>query len=171
MKLLLATSVVAGVAFLTGCASHRPGLALDPVGPTPFASSDTGSTGMLMVYSAFEQGAEFNSPYYRRQYSDYRILSADGKLLQPVHNDSGTLMESPKRVQLPVGIYRVVARANSYGEVIVPVAICANQVTTVHLEGSPAWPNGGEIAKSKPVRLPHGEIVGWRASTDSFSRP
>ncbi len=88
MKLLLATSVVAGVAFLTGCASHRPGLALDPVGPTPFASSDTGSTGMLMVYSAFEQGAEFNSPYYRRQYSDCAV----GK---PQHSSPPIVLRTP----------------------------------------------------------------------------
>jgi hypothetical protein len=124
-----------------------------------------------MVYSAYEQGAEFNSPYYRRQFTDYKILSADGKLLQPVHNDTGALVEAPKRVPLPVGSYRVIARANSYGEVIVPVVICANQVTTVHLEGSPAWPNGREIAKSNPVRLPHGEIAGWRAGADASAKP
>jgi hypothetical protein len=171
MKLLLAMSVVAGAAFLSGCVSNGPGLALDPVGPPPSALSDTGSTGMLMVYSAFEQGAEFNSPYYRRQYTDYKILSIDGKLLKAVHNDNGALMEVPKRVQLPVGAYRIVARANSYGKVIVPIAICADRVTTVHLEGSPSWPNGRELAKSNPVRLPHGEIVGWRASTDRSPRP
>jgi hypothetical protein len=171
MKLLLPASVVAGSALLWGCASHAPELVLDPVGPPPFASAGVGSTGMLMVYSAFEQGAEFNSPYYRRQYTDYKILSADGKLLQAVHTDNGTLIEAPKRVQLPVGPYRVAARANAYGEVIVPVVICANQVTRVHLEGSPAWPNGREIAKSNPVRLPDGEIAGWRASTTNPSKP
>jgi hypothetical protein len=139
---------------------------LDPVGPPPVASPGTGSTGTLVVYSAFEQGAEFNSAYYRRQYTDYKILSANGKLLQPVHNDRGTLVEAPKRVQLPVGTYRIVARANGYGELIVPVVIRADQVTRVHLEGSAAWPNGPELAKSNPVRLPDGEIAGWRASTD-----
>jgi hypothetical protein len=126
---------------------------------------------MLMVYSAFEQGAEFNGRYYRRQYTDYKILSADGKPLQPVHNDNGTLIEAPKRVQLPVGTYRVAARANGYGEVIVPVVIRADQVTRVHLEGSPAWTNGRELSKSNPVRLPDGEIAGWRASTGDSSKP
>jgi hypothetical protein len=171
MKLLLATSVLAGTAFLSGCASHGPGLVLDPVGPPPFASTGAGSTGVLIVYSAYEQGAEFNSPYYRRQYTDYKILATDGELLQPVHNDSGTLIEAPKRVQLPVGTYRVVARANGYGEVTVPVVIRANQVTTVHLEGSPSWPNRSQLDASNPVRLPHGEIAGWRASADNPSRP
>ncbi|MCX6923340.1 MAG: hypothetical protein NT154_09055, partial [Verrucomicrobia bacterium] len=69
------------------------------------------------------------------------------------------------------GAYRVAARANGYGEVIVPVVIRDNQVTRVHLEGSPAWPNGWELANSNPVRLPGGEIAGWRAKTDSSSKP
>ncbi len=171
MKLLLVTSVVTGAAFLWGCASHRPGLVLDPVGPPPFTSSGAGSTGVLLVYSAYEQGAEFNSPYDRRQHTDYKILSVEGKLLQAVHNDSSTLMEAPKRVPLPVGSYRIVARANSYGELIVPVVILAQQVTTVHLEGSPVWPDGRELAQSNPVRLPHGEIAGWRASPDRSAKP
>jgi hypothetical protein len=164
MKLLLAASVVAGSALLSGCASPGLRLVLDPVGPPPVASVGTGSTGMLMVHSAFEQGAEFNGPYYRRRYTDYKILSADGKLLQAVHNDSGTLMETPRRAQLPVGKYRVIARANGYGEVIVPVVVRANQVTRVHLEGSAAWANSQELAKANPVRLPGGEIAGWRAT-------
>jgi hypothetical protein len=70
-----------------------------------------------------------------------------------------------------VGPYRVAARANGYGEVIVPVVIRANQVTTVHLEGSPAWPNGRELTKSDPVRLPDGEMAGWRARSDTSSKP
>jgi hypothetical protein len=171
VKLLLATTALAGTAFLSGCVSHGPALVLDPVGPPPLASAGVGSAGTLVVYSAFEQGAEFNSPYYRRQFSDYKILSTDGKLFQPVHNDSGTLREAPKRVQLPVGTYQIVARANSYREVTVPVVIRAGQVTMVHLEGSPAWPSGGELANSNPVRLPGGEIAGWRASADSSSKP
>lgn len=171
MKLLLVTSVVAGTTFFSGCASLGPGLVLDPVGPPPGTSVGTGSTGMLMVYSAYEQGAEFNSPYYRRQFTDYRILSTDGKLLQSVHNDSGTLLEAPKRIELPVGTYRIVAAANSYGRVTVPAVIRGHQVTTVHLEGSPAWPNRRELAASDPVRLPDGEIAGWRANTDTSSKP
>jgi hypothetical protein len=171
MKLLLAMSLVAGAVFWSGCASPAPCLVLDPVGPPPSAVAIAGSNGTLMVYSAYEQGAEFNSPCYRREFSDYKILSADGKLLQAVHNDTGTLREAPKPVQLPVGTYRVIARANGYGEVTVPVVIRAQQITTVHLEGSPAWPSQSDLAKSNPVRLPDGEIAGWRATSDSSSKP
>ena len=171
MKLLFVTAVATGATFLCGCSSIRSGLVLDPVGPPPLASPGAGPTGTLMVYSAYEQGAEFNSPYYRRQHSDYQIFSADGKLLQAVHNDSGTLLITPKRIELPVGTYRIVAQANSYGRVTVPVVIGAQQVTPVHLEGNPHWPNRPELAKSNPVRLPDGEIAGWRATTDTSSTP
>ena len=124
-----------------------------------------------MVFSAFRQGADFSAPPYRREYTDYRILSSDGKLLQWVRNDGGALEAAPKPVALPTGTYRVVARANGYGEVTVPVVIRPNQVTTVHLEGSPSWPDRKQLAASNPVCLPDGEIAGWRASPDSSSKP
>ena len=171
MKLHPATGILAVTALLSGCASHRPPLVLDPVGPPPVSLAAAGSSGTLKVFSAFDQCADFNGPPYRREYSDYEIYSADGKWLQTVRNNRGTLVEAPKRVELPVGSYRVVARANGYGEVIVPVAIRANQLTTVHLEGSPSWPNRNDLAASKPVRLPDGEIAGWRARPEGSSSP
>jgi hypothetical protein len=169
MRKTVAIGVVAATALFSGCASHSPSLVLDPVGPAPVPSGVAGSSGTLLVYSAFEQGADFNSQLYRRHYTDYRILSADAKPLQTVRNDSGTSVGEPKRVQLPVGTYRVVARANGYGQVTVPVVIRADQVTTVHLEGSPSWQNRKQLAGSNPVRLPDGEIAGWPASTDKPS--
>jgi len=171
MKLLVTTGLLATVALLSGCASQRLALVLDPVGPAPVPAGVAGSSGTLMVFSAFRQGANFNGPPYRRQYTDYKILSPTGKLLQWVRNDSGTMMEAPKKVELPVGTYRVVARANGYGEVTVPVVIRPNQVTTVHLEGSPSWPNRSQLAASNPVCLPDGEIAGWRANANSSSKP
>jgi len=64
---------------------------------------------------------------------------------------------------LPAGTYRVVARANGYGIVTVPVVIEKNQVTTVHLEGGGSWENEVARSQSDAVRLPDGRIVGWRA--------
>ena len=171
MKCSVVAGILAAAAFLSGCVSRGPGLVLDPVGPPPLPAAVTGSSGSLRVFSAFEQGADFNSPAYRRQYTDYKILSTDGNLLQTVPNDRRTLGDNPRRVDLPVGRYRVVARANGYGAVTVPVVIRANQLTTVHLEGSPSWPNQTQLAASNPVRLPGGEIAGWRAKTDSSSKP
>jgi hypothetical protein len=171
MRSFLTIGVVAATALLWGCASHGPALVLDTVGPAPFPSATAGSIGTLKVYSAFEQGADFNSQLYRRHYTDYEILSADGKRLQRVRNDRGTSVEAPQRVELPVGTYRVVARANGYGEVTVPVVIRADQVTTVHLEGSPSWPNPKQPTESNLVRLPDGEITGWRANPGDPTKP
>jgi hypothetical protein len=80
-------------------------------------------------------------------------------------------LDGPKRVQLPVGTYCVIARANGYGVVTVPVIIRADQVTTVHLEGSPSWQNLSQLSRSNSVRLPDGAIAGWRASPDNSSKP
>jgi len=52
---------------------------------------------------------------------------------------------------------------NGYGTVTVPVTIKPNRLTTVHLEGGTWWPSRSPIFESEPVRLPDGQIVGWRA--------
>jgi hypothetical protein len=147
---------------LAGCASNGPGLVLAPVGP-PSSHSAAGSASALVVFSAYDQGAHFNDLPSRRVHSDYRILATDGKLLQTVHNDDGTAVGSPKEVFLPAGRYQVVARANGYGAVTVPVVIGTHQTTTVHLEGGNPWGSKAPSEPANTVRLPDGEIVGWRA--------
>ncbi len=145
-----------------GCASTHHELTLATVGPVPASTPPAGTHGSLLVYSAFESTADFDRSPYRRQYSDYEILKWDSKeVVQRVHNDNGLLMDGPKRVGLPIGQYRVVARANGYGTVTVPVVIRGGQSTVVHLEGSVWWPKSSGIYNSNPVRLPKGEIVGW----------
>jgi hypothetical protein len=170
MKFRLLISGLAASALLSGCASDRHGLVLDAVGPLPAPLGAPSCNGTLVVFSAFEQGEDLNAPDYRRQHTNYRILSADGKAIQTVHNDSGTLAEGPKPVELPAGTYRVVARANGYGEVTVPVVIRANQATTVHLEGGFSWPKRKDLATSDAVRLPDGEIVGWHTAVDALPK-
>jgi hypothetical protein len=151
---------------LAGCASNGPGLVLAPVGPSAFHAR-AGSAGSLVVFSAYDQGAHFNDLPYRRVHSDYSILATDGKLLQTVHNDNGTAVGSPKEVLLPAGRYQIVARANGYGAVTVPVVVGTNQTTTVHLEGGNPWGSKAPSAQANPVRLPDGQIVGWRADARS----
>jgi hypothetical protein len=163
MKLLFPANILLGAALLAGCISQQRGLVLDPIGPPTSQSAGASSNGTLMVFSAFDPHAHFNDLPYLHHYTDYKITFRDGKLLQTVHNDNGTLLEEPKRVQLPVGSYCVFARANGYRVVTVPVIIRAGQITTVHLEGSPSWQNRSELSQSNPVRLPGGEIAGWRA--------
>ena len=154
-----------------GCTTHQPRLVLGTVGPAPAAFTASASTGTLAVYSAFDPTPDFNGVPYRRRHSDYQILSPQGQLLQGVQNDNATSWEGPKRITLPAGNYRVVAHANGYGLVTVPVLIEPGRVTTVHLEGSASWPDIAELRRSDPVRLPDGEIAGWRAGAETLPKP
>jgi hypothetical protein len=113
--------------------------------------------------------AHFNGYPYRRYYTSYKIFSADRKLVRIVQNDNGRLAEGPARVSLAPGSYQVIAHANGCGEVTVPVVIAPHQVTTVHLGGGPASQDFSTLAKSNPVRLPNGEIVGWRSAPESVA--
>src|ERR1035437_7621112 len=156
MKPLISASFLVVAALVAGCVSQPHGLVLDPIGPPDSQSAGAGSNGTLVVFSAFDPHADFNDLPYLRHYTDYKITHEDGKLVQTVHNDSSVLLEGPRRVQLPVGTYCVVARANGYGVVTVPVIIRADRVTTVHLEGSSSWQNRSQLSQSNPVRLPGG---------------
>jgi hypothetical protein len=149
---------------LPGCVWHRGGLVLDSVGPSPGSLSAAGSDGALLVFSAFDTSLRLSDvDPYRKHCTDYKIFSDDGKLVRAVHNDSETMLEGPVLVELPAGTYRVVARANGYGSVTVPVLIMTKRTTTVHLEGGASWPDQNAITHSNPVRLPDGQIIGWAA--------
>ena len=171
LKPILAASALA-VALLTGCASGGPPLVLEPVGPPPTPPPAARTTGSLVVYSALEIYAHCTSvDPDRYEYTDYRILSEQGTLVRKVHNDSDTVIEGPVTVDLPPGTYRVVARAGRYGWVTVPVVIAANRVTTVHLEDGAPWLD--KAARSRPdlVRLPDGQIVGYKARPGAAPNP
>jgi hypothetical protein len=158
------------VVFLTaatlwsGCAFGPREMVLEPVGPLPQASG-SGTNGTLVVFSAYEVTAPGIGDFeHRHHYSDYKILSEDGKPLQTVHNDIGTEVKEATRVQLPAGKYRVAASSNGYGTVIVPVVIVTDRTTVLHLEGGYSWPSDAGLNQANSVRLPDGEIVGWRAT-------
>ena len=158
--------VVAGLA-ASGCASNRNELTLDAVGPSARPMEGNSPLGILVVYSAFKRNADFNSPDPNRQeYSDYRILTADGHLLRRIHNNSGTIFQDVVSVSLAPGKYQVAARANGYGYVIVPVLIEAQHSTVLHLEGGSPWPDTSVFNPTNSVRLPDGQIVGWRAASN-----
>jgi hypothetical protein len=160
-------AIVAG-ALLSGCATGKNGLALDTVGPPlpqPAAASST--NGALVVYSAYEVNADFNARDPNRpEYSDYRIFTTNGKLLQRVHNNSGTILQDPVSVELQPGKYNVIARANGYGYVTIPIIIEAQQTTTLHLEGGDSWPDESAFNQTNAVRLPDGQIIGWKVATN-----
>lgn len=147
-----------------GCSTGSGGLVLDPVGPaqTQVLGADS-ANGQLVVYSAYEANADFNSRNpYSPEYSDYRIFTAGGKLLRKVHNNDGTMVQGPVNVELAPGEYRVKAHANGYfGYVTVPVFIERTKSTVLHLEGGGAWQAESKFNRTNAVRLPNGTIVGW----------
>jgi len=166
MKHTMALSLTVLSAWFSGCATDRSEMLLDPVGPAPMQTAAANSSnGAVVVYSAYQVNADFNARDPRRpEYSDYRIFTADGNLQQRVHNNSGSMLQRPQRVELPAGTYRVTAQANGYGLVTVPVVIEAGRDTVLHLEGGAIWPAQSGFNRTNAVRLPDGEIVGWKAA-------
>lgn len=161
---LLITLPAAGL--LSGCATGDQ-MVLDPVGPPPaqLVAGSTSATGTLLVYSATRRNADFDARDSRTsEYSDYKILSAGGTLLERVRNNSGSVLQDPAPVTLPPGKYTVVARANGYGLVAVPVKLSAGQTTVLHLEGSDPWPDKSAFNQTNAVCLPDGQTVGWKTS-------
>jgi hypothetical protein len=166
MKLNVILTVGGLCAGLAGCASFEGGnsLVLDSVGPGPGAPGLDTTNGNLLVYSAYRVNADFDSrDPHRHEYSDYRILDADGKLQRTVHNNTGAVLQRALTVTLPAGSYRVAAAANGFGLVTVPVTIEPGRTTVVHLEGGVRWPEQWGANQTNAVHLPDGQIVGWRS--------
>ena len=161
--------LIATGALLAGCAGMRSDLVLDTAGPTPGQPAPAASgPGFLIVFSAGKVNADFNSPDpNRREYSDYKILDADKKLVRHVHNATEDIIQGPVLVDLPPGKYFVVVRSNGYGVVTVPVIIASAQQTILHLDGRNAWPNESSFTQSNAVRLPDGEVVGWKNASNN----
>jgi hypothetical protein len=149
-----------------GCVTRAPHPIADTVGPVPSAAQTTGSTnGTLLVYSAFKRNADFDSSDPRRaEHSDYRILDANGQLVRKVHNLTPTADQDAVPVELPPGNYQVVARANGYGYLDIPVLIEQQRCTVVHLEGGGFWPDESSFNETNSVRLPDGQIIGWKSA-------
>jgi hypothetical protein len=160
-------SITSGMLLYSGANGQCGGLVLDTVGPiqsTPAAANPP--RGTLLVYSAYSPNADFDSrDPYRPECTDYKIYTTDGKLLQRIHNVTDDILENPVPVNLSSGKYRVVARANGYGYVTIPVIINAKQKTILHLEGGAFWPDEPALNPAKAVRLPDGQIIGWKVAT------
>lgn len=158
--------LILAMAVWSGCATGNNEFALDPVGPSQGQPSVAKATnGTLLVYSAFKRNADFgsrdpNSP----EYSDYKIFTADGKLLKKVHNNSGTILQQAVPVGLSPGKYHVMAHANGYARyVVIPIVILAGETTILHLEGGGFWPDESVFNQTNAVRLPDGLVIGWKA--------
>ena len=172
MKAYYTVVLLTAATLWSGCAFGPRGMVLEPVGPSPASVAEGPGEGALVVYTAYEVNFVSAGDYeHRHHYTNYKIFTADGKLLRTVKNDVGAEFRQAAHVSLSAGTYRVVANANGYGTVTVPVVIGANRLTVVHLEGGASWPDMAADSRASAVRLPDGEIVGWRAATDSSRTP
>jgi hypothetical protein len=171
MRIFISVITLVCAVLFSGCATGQNRLVLDVVGPDqslPQIAQASATNGCLIVYSAYRRNADFNSrdPYHP-EYSDYQIFSNPEGFSRRIHNNSGNSMQSVLPVRLAAGQYKVKARANTYGYVIVPVVILPNQTTILHLEGDGNWPDPSLFNQTNAVRLPDGLVVGWRANVAS----
>ena len=121
---------------VAGAASTPKTLA--PVGPEPSCCrcAATGVNGYLTVFTATQKSAPLASDDSWRfdLHTGYDLYDQAGKLLKFVPNHASDLDESPDRVTLADGQYKIVALSGQYGRVTVPVIIENGKSTVVHLE-------------------------------------
>jgi hypothetical protein len=182
-QLLAVTGVVLCVA---GCASTPKSALVQPVGPTPAAGPSGPTYGWLQVYSAREPAesdpnrAEWlldestyvnDDSWHEPAHTDYTVYSQNDRLVERVRNNKQPEDAHPALVALPPGIYKIQAQAEEGAEentdLIIPVLIEHGKTTVVHLEGN--WKPAGSYSNSDVVRLPNGQIAGWRAPTKADS--
>lgn len=161
--------LLCALAFASGCATKRPQLVLDPIGPISGGRLDfVGlSKGFLQVYSRsypVDSGGIIYQPH-----TSYSVYSIEGKRLWGVINHVGEDDNRPMTIEIPPGFYFVYAISDRFGQVKVPVFIVASKTTVVYLEGA-GMPHTGGIPESQLVRLPDGRIAGRRAEDQPASK-
>ena len=157
--------IAIGAAMLfTSCTSAEPTIVSAPVGPRPPGLHEGEYVGFLTVYSATEQHPDGDNTY-ANVHTDYRIYRANGRLFKQVRNSLSPTDETPERMTLPKGSYVVVAQSETMGTVSIPVVIQTGKATDLHLERVKDWKALAVNAReSDYVRLPNGQIIGYRAN-------
>jgi hypothetical protein len=147
---------------LAGCVRNRMFVVAEPVGPSLRTGRNVLGQGSLIVYSAWDGFDTMDADH--EKHTPYVICSDKGSVVKRVRNRCGSFDQEPMVVRLPVGTYRLEARASNLGLVLVPVHIEENQTTFVYLDGT-TKPGGVESSESDLVKLPNGQIIGWRSRT------
>jgi hypothetical protein len=163
MKHMQLIAMAGALGGLVGCASAPPAAIVGPVGPSSVDRPAAVASGRLRVYSATETHADGDNTYYY-PHTDYFVYDTTGKVLQSVHNHVGSMDEAPAWVLLPAGTYQVRARDQRLGLLTIPVVVRPGQTTVLHLDD--CWTPAIRRDGPELVRLPDGEPIGWRASTD-----
>jgi hypothetical protein len=159
MKWLNAAIIVTAMLAEMGCSSTHNLAVTEPVGP---GRSEAARSGALQVYTATEEHADGDNTYYR-PHKEYLVYTKKGQKVKFVLNHVGTMDETPSIVYLASGSYDVLAEAEGYGRVRIPVVIKANRTTVVHLERG--WKAPENAQASDLVRMPDGQPIGWRSET------
>ncbi len=154
---------VSAAMLVSGCALTGPTIVNAPVEPRPPGLLEGGYVGSLTVYSATEQQRDGDNTY-ANVHTDYQIYTPDGRLFKQVTNSLGPRSETPVTVKLPKGSYSVAAKSETMGPVTVQVRIRTGKTTELHLEREKDWRRVAVNAQeSDLVRLPNGEVTGYRA--------
>lgn len=133
-----------------------------PVGPTPSSAHPAPHVGYLMVYSATEDTSTNGDSIHYYPHSDYDVFSTDGKRIKSVSNSSSSFDESPAKVILPAGTYKVRARSEKDGLMMITVIIKTGQTTTLDLDRNNSG-NSQDLASNDAVRTPSGSTIGYKA--------
>ncbi len=150
---------------LSGCLQAPTPAMLERVSLAPAEVAAPAEKGTLMVFSAFETGLPSPNEVdeYNNHYSDYEIRHEGGTLVAKVKNRSGALGAGPAKIELATGSYELIAEANGYSRVAIPISIARDQMTAIHLEGGGMPAHQSEFSEMFLVRVPDGRIVGWCA--------
>ena len=177
MSQLRSIMLVASAAWICGACAHQQDTwkVMEAVGPAPLLASTAPPQGFLRVYTPTEEYDDDQALYDRHR--NFSILAPGGEVLQYVLNADDRWDETPARVPLPVGSYKIESRTLNGRIATVPVVVQEGRTTDVYLDGSFA----GSVAqrdtsdslpsvsagRSDLVTLPDGEIIGWSVTASS----
>lgn len=157
MKWQNAAVVLTAMLAATGCSTAHHLAVTQPVGPGKLAAMQTGT---LQVYTATEEHADGDNSY-SYPHTRYLVYDGHGQEVESVRNHLGIMDETPSLTYLAPGSYVVVAKAEGYGRVRIPVVVEANRTTVVHLERG--WKAPENAQASDLVQMPDGKPIGWRS--------
>ncbi len=152
------------VSLLTGCLGSERFVVTEPIGPRVPTTIKISGRGYLLVYSAWDGFDALDSDH--EKHSAYAVYSEQGTLVSRVRNRTGSFEGDPTVVSLPVGTYKVEARATNFGLVSLRVVLRENETTVVYLDGT-TKPPGAEMPNKDLIKLPNGQILGWKAQAGS----
>ncbi len=158
---LAAWLVVGILPMVASCAASRDSVVIGPVGPQPSIADDLAPKGYLKVYTATEDHDDGHVHYF--PHTSYTIYSEDGKtVVKKVANAISIHDEDPSLVQVPAAKYVVLAKAENCGMVRIAFIITPGQLTKIDLQYD--WKHRTPSGTAADwVRLPNGQVVGWRA--------